>query len=41
MEGEWKGRSEGWYNKLREEWAEGGRERGMAFQREGEWRGEN
>ena len=34
-EGERKGGSEGRYYKLREEWAEGGREGGRVFQREG------
>ena len=34
-EGEWKGGSEGRYCKLKEEWAEGGREGGRVFQREG------
>ena len=34
-DGEWKGGSEGRYYKLREEWAEGGREGGRVFQREG------
>ena len=34
-EGEWKGGSVGRYYKLREEWAEGGREGGRVCQREG------
>ena len=34
-EGWRKGGSEGLYCKLKEEWAEGGREGGMVFQREG------
>ena len=33
-DGEWTGGSEGRYYKLREEWAEGGREGGRVFKRE-------
>ena len=33
-DGEWTGRSEGRYYKLREEWADGGTEGGRVFQRE-------